>query len=398
MPSPPPPPFPPAIRQTRPQAHALCSGLRDRGNKTPAPSPPPPPPNLRHRGRAASPPAPTGRPCGLGLRTATPTRGSACPAVRPAPPPLPSPSNTSLHEALPQPGYCLRRRPPPPQAARWGGRVRGQKEVCGPKIGLKFPAPLIDFIFLPDEQFSDVGGCVGRPGLGRAPDNPQATACPQPNPTPAPPASVCSARAPRRSVASAMPFLRGIQIQVGHGLECSLVFSLSAGSGLTVANTTSRPITAKPCESASFYVKGNTSCQSCTEVPGAKCNGSDVLLTAVWMHHTGRGGGVYGAEFLCHKFCAKCLCAICSVFLRICTGGPPLILPPALKWWGTPRRQGLCRICYAVPLLKPLELVSHGSRRSPEVWSFLICSVPVAFNGVQTRVPVDAPRKKSPRK
>ena len=36
--------------------------------------------------------------------------------------------------------------------------------------------------------------------------------------------------------------------------------------------------------------------------------------------NTGAGGGSYGAEFLCHKFCAKFLRAICSVFLRSCTG------------------------------------------------------------------------------
>ena len=34
-----------------------------------------------------------------------------------------------------------------------------------------------------------------------------------------------------------------------------------------------------------------------------------------------RGGGVVfcGVEFLFNKFCAKFLCAICLVFLRICT-------------------------------------------------------------------------------
>ena len=31
------------------------------------------------------------------------------------------------------------------------------------------------------------------------------------------------------------------------------------------------------------------------------------------------GGIKYGGEFLFNKFCAKFLCAICSVFLRICT-------------------------------------------------------------------------------
>ena len=42
------------------------------------------------------------------------------------------------------------------------------------KKSLKFPAPLINFIFLPEEKFSDVGGWVGRPGLARAPNNPPA--------------------------------------------------------------------------------------------------------------------------------------------------------------------------------------------------------------------------------
>ena len=35
--------------------------------------------------------------------------------------------------------------------------------------------------------------------------------------------------------------------------------------------------------------------------------------------HT-QGGGVYKLEFLHLKFCTKFLCAICSVFLRICAG------------------------------------------------------------------------------
>ena len=41
---------------------------------------------------------------------------------------------------------CLRS-PPPPPGVGWVVWVRGQKEVCVPKIGLKFPAPLIDFVF-----------------------------------------------------------------------------------------------------------------------------------------------------------------------------------------------------------------------------------------------------------
>ena len=42
------------------------------------------------------------------------------------------------------------------------GGIRGQTKVCVPKIGLDFPAPLINFI-LPEENFS---------GLARAPNNP----------------------------------------------------------------------------------------------------------------------------------------------------------------------------------------------------------------------------------
>ena len=42
--------------------------------------------------------------------------------------------------------------------------VTGQKNICVPKIGLKCPASLINFIFLPEENVSDVGGgCRPRP-------------------------------------------------------------------------------------------------------------------------------------------------------------------------------------------------------------------------------------------
>ena len=48
---------------------------------------------------------------------------------------------------------------PHPRGGGWvGGGVRGQKQVCVPKLGPQFPAPLIDFIFLPEDNFSDVGG------------------------------------------------------------------------------------------------------------------------------------------------------------------------------------------------------------------------------------------------
>ena len=44
-----------------------------------------------------------------------------------------------------------------------GGWVRGQKKVCVPEIDLQVRAPLINFIFFPEEKFSDVGGWVGQP-------------------------------------------------------------------------------------------------------------------------------------------------------------------------------------------------------------------------------------------
>ena len=51
-----------------------------------------------------------------------------------------------------------------------GGGVRGQDKACVPKIGLKFPAPLINFIFLPEENVSDVrGGVGGSAGAGQGP-------------------------------------------------------------------------------------------------------------------------------------------------------------------------------------------------------------------------------------
>ena len=54
-------------------------------------------------------------------------------------------------------------------------------------------------------------------------------------------------------------------------------------------------------------------------------------------------------------------------------------------------------MCWAVPLLTCTvpEYLIHYNEFPTEVaevlkWSFLICTVPVAFNGVQTRVLVDA--------
>ena len=48
----------------------------------------------------------------------------------------------AVHQLGHRPGYCLRRQPP-----SGGGAVRGQKKVCVRKMGLKFSAPLISFIF-----------------------------------------------------------------------------------------------------------------------------------------------------------------------------------------------------------------------------------------------------------
>ena len=71
-------------------------------------------------------------------------------------------------------GYCLRRKNPHPGwVGGWvGGWIRGPKKVCVPKISLKFPAPLINFIYCLRKIFSDVVGWVGRPGLARAPNPP----------------------------------------------------------------------------------------------------------------------------------------------------------------------------------------------------------------------------------
>ena len=69
-------------------------------------------------------------------------------------------------------GHCFVGNPGGGGGAGW---VRGQN-VSAPKIGLRFPAPLINFIFCP-RKFFDVGVQVGRPGLARAPNNP-------PTPTP----------------------------------------------------------------------------------------------------------------------------------------------------------------------------------------------------------------------
>ena len=65
-----------------------------------------------------------------------------------------------------QPGYCLGRTPPPP----FGGGGQRPKKVCVPKIGLKFPAPLINSIFCRRTVCSDAGGWVGgSAGAGQGP-------------------------------------------------------------------------------------------------------------------------------------------------------------------------------------------------------------------------------------
>ena len=56
----------------------------------------------------------------------------------------------------------LKENPPPPP-------------VCVPKMGLKFSGPFDKFHFLPEENFSDVGWWVGRPGLARASNTPPPT-------------------------------------------------------------------------------------------------------------------------------------------------------------------------------------------------------------------------------
>ena len=73
----------------------------------------------------------------------------------------------SICRGVPQTGCCLRRTTPPPG----GWVVRGPKKVCVPKIGLTFPAPLINFSFGLRKIFLMwVGGSVGQPGLARAPN------------------------------------------------------------------------------------------------------------------------------------------------------------------------------------------------------------------------------------
>ena len=52
-----------------------------------------------------------------------------------------------------------------------------------------------------------------------------------------------------------------------------------------------------------------------------------------WGGGGGGGGGSYRVEFLCHKFCAKLLRAVCSVSSRICVGLCLCSLVPCQRIW-----------------------------------------------------------------
>ena len=89
-------------------------------------------------------------------------------------PQRPTERNDPTQHAKGRRGDC----PGPRKGATTGRKVtqgvqRPKKKACGPKIGLKFPAPLINFIFLTEENVSELegGGWVGRE-LARAPNNP----------------------------------------------------------------------------------------------------------------------------------------------------------------------------------------------------------------------------------
>ena len=60
--------------------------------------------------------------------------------------------------------------PPPPNPPPGGGGSEAKKKVCVPKIGLKFPAPLINFTFRLRKGFLMWGGGGGRLGLASAPN------------------------------------------------------------------------------------------------------------------------------------------------------------------------------------------------------------------------------------
>ena len=62
--------------------------------------------------------------------------------------------------------------PPPPREWGVGAWVRGQRKVFVCSIGLRYSAPLIIFIFSPDQKCSDVGRLGGGGGLAAVVQNP----------------------------------------------------------------------------------------------------------------------------------------------------------------------------------------------------------------------------------
>ena len=100
-----------------------------------------------------------------------------CPLVLPlGVPPMPAPamlhtrSVRRLWRVLTRPLLSVADTLPPPPLAGVRGLVRGQEKVCVPKIGLKFPALLINVIFCRRIFFLMwVGGLVG---AGQGPKHP----------------------------------------------------------------------------------------------------------------------------------------------------------------------------------------------------------------------------------
>ena len=78
--------------------------------------------------------------------------------------------------------------PPSPRGEGvWGGGgQRPKKKFLYLKSASNF-RPFDTFHFLPEENFSDVGGWVGWPGLARAPNNPPPPPCNGPPGNPPPP-------------------------------------------------------------------------------------------------------------------------------------------------------------------------------------------------------------------
>ena len=91
--------------------------------------------------------------------------------IEPPPVSLPAPPPPTLFQYIPSKARLLLKEKPP-----HGGGGSEAKKVCVPKIGLKFPAPLIIFIFCRRKSFLMwVGGWVGRgwPGPQTSPPAPQ---------------------------------------------------------------------------------------------------------------------------------------------------------------------------------------------------------------------------------